>query len=60
MYPVTITSNVTDARITLRGNGNDYTYQNGLRLPAGSYQVSALAERYSPLSETWQVSSNSR
>ena len=58
LYPVTITSNVTDARITLRGNGNDYTYQNGLRLPEGSYQVSAMAERYSPLSETWQVSEN--
>ena len=58
LYPVTITSNVTDARITLRGNGNDYTYRNGLRLPAGSYQVSAMAERYSPLSETWQVSEN--
>ena len=58
LYPVTITSNVTDARITLRGNGNDYTYQNGLRLPAGSYQVSVMAERYSPLSETWQVSEN--
>ena len=58
LYPVTITSNVTDARITLRGNGNDYTYRNGLQLPAGSYQVSAMAERYSPLSETWQVSEN--
>ena len=58
LYPVTITSNVTDARITLRGNGNDYTYQNGLRLPASSYQVSATAERYSPLSEIWQVSEN--
>ena len=58
LYPVTITSNVTDARITLSGNGNDYTYQNGLRLPAGSYQVSVMAERYSPLSETWQVSEN--
>ena len=58
LYPVTITSNVTDARITLRGNGNDYTYQNGLRLPAGSYQISATAERYSPLSEIWQVSEN--
>ena len=56
LYPVTIASNVTDARITLRGNGNDYTYQNGLRLPAGSYQVSAMAERHSHLSETWQVS----
>ena len=63
LYPVTITSNVTDARITLtritlRGNGNDYTYRNGLRLPAGSYQVSAMAERYVTLSETWQVSGN--
>ena len=58
LYPVTITSNVTDARITLRGNSNDYTYRNGLRLPAGSYQVSAMAERYSPLSEIWQVSEN--
>ena len=58
LYPVTITSNVTDARITLRGNGNDYTYRNGLQLPAGSYQVSATAERYSPLSEIWQVSEN--
>ena len=58
LYPVTITSNVTNARITLRGNGNDYTYRNGLRLPAGSYQVSAMAERYVTLSETWQVSGN--
>ena len=58
LYPVTIASNVTDARITLSGNGNDYTYQNGLRLPAGSYQVSVEAEGYSPLSETWQVSEN--
>ena len=56
LYPVTITSNVTDARITL--NGNDYNYQNGLRLPAGSYQVRVEAEGYISLSQTWQVSEN--
>ena len=58
LYPVTITSNVTNARITLSGNGNGYIYRNGLQLPAGIYQVSAMADRYSPLSETWEVSEN--
>ena len=56
--PVVIISNVTDARIILSGNGNDYIYQNDLQLPAGSYQVSAEAEGYIPLSETWDVSKN--
>ena len=63
LLPVLITSNVTDltdVRITLSGKGNDYTYHNDLQLPAGSYQVSATAEGYAPLSETWQVSENNR
>ena len=58
LYPVTITSNVTDAHITLSGNGNNFTHRDGLRLPAGSYQVHAAAEGYYSLSEIWEVAEN--